>query len=610
MRERLRLLLNFAIFWIGVQIIIRGVFLWYNHDLTAQLTTKEILLTFAHGLKMDVSITGYFLAVTSLVLAISVFYPKRWLFLTLHSIMIFVIVASGIILMVDMELYRHWGFRLDTTPIFYVAGAESEAMGSVKVIVVIKLLLVATSVVVLLLFAYTWWLQPRVNRLTPSRKRTFSTFLIITALMFIPIRGSLKVAPMNTGFVYFHKSKVYANHAAINVVWNFLYSLSKKANIKYPENFFDRTLTEKHFSELYPNDDSTKQIFTVKKPNIILIILESFTADVIEPLGGVKDVAPNFNKLCTDGILFTNFYSTGDRTDKGVVGILSGYPAQPITNIIKYPAKTEKLAYLPRKMKALGYHTKFIHGGNIDFANFRSYFTNSEFDQMTTLEDFPDNDLESKWGIHDEFLFDYAAKDIDTTKAPHFTVILTLSSHEPFDVPSKSKFTGTDEESLFLNSVHYSDSCLGTYINHLKQTPSWDSTVVILVADHGHRQPGNKQLQSKERFRIPMLITGGAVKIDSIVTQFGSQTDIANTLLGQLDKPSNDFRFSKNLFSPHSRSFAQYFFNNGYGYVDNSSYVIFDNTSKQFLRTDGSNPEIQERTKAYQQTLYLDYNRK
>jgi phosphoglycerol transferase MdoB-like AlkP superfamily enzyme len=611
MRERLRILAFYAIFWIVLQIVIRGVFLLYNHDLTEQLSGSEVLQVFLHGLKMDISMSGYFLMLTSLILTLSVFYPTRWLYLILHSLSILGIVLSGVVLMIDMELYRHWGFRLDTTPLFYLLGAESEAMGSVVISVVINLLLIAAALIAVGIFIYSWWLMPKLKTLTVSTKRRAFTFFVITILMIIPIRGSFSVAPMNTGFVYFHKTKMYANHAAINVVWNFLYSLSKKANIKYPENFFDATQSEKYFNEFHPKDDSTVHVFKTERPNIILLILESFTADVVEPLGGVKGLTPNFTALCKEGILFENFYSSGDRTDKGVMSILSGYPAQPQTNIIKYPAKTQKLPYLVKEMNDLGYNTSFIHGGDLDFANFRSYFTNSGFDHMTGIADFPENDLESKWGLHDEIVFDQAMKELDTAKTPFFNVILTLSSHEPFDVPMEPFVKLTeDEESYFLNSIHYVDNCIGKFFDHAKKSSYWDNTVVILVADHGHRHPGKKELKDRRRFRIPLLMVGGAITKDSVVTKYGNHTDIANTLLAQLDKPNADFKFSKNLFSPESKSFSFYFFNNGFGYVAPDQYVVYDNNAKQFVNREGVNEQDLHKTKAYQQILYSDYNRK
>ena len=610
MRQRLRLLANFAIFWISFQIIIRALFLLYNHDFSSLLTTDEIAKIFWKGLKMDISISGYFVMFTALVLTISAFTQSRWLYFVLNAITIAVLLISSIIVMVDLELYRHWGFRLDTTPLFYLTGAESEAVGSVEISVAIKLIMILLSLFTITLFVYSWWLMPKLSRLTPTHSKTAVIMMIVTVAMILPIRGSLTVAPMNTGFVYFHKTKAFANHAAINVVWNFFYNLRKSAQVEYPKNFFDNTLTKKYFESLYPQDDSTMHVFSQAKPNIVLFILESFTSDIIEPLGGLKDITPNLNQLCSEGILFDNFFSSGDRTDKGVISILSGYPAQPQTSIIKFPSKTQRLPYLNHFMRELGYATSFVYGGDVDFASLRAYLTNCRFDQITADEDFPDEVNESKWGVHDHIVFQRALEECDSAKGPFFKVILSLSSHEPFDVPMVPLIEKQDPESLFLNACNYTDKCIGEFVNKAKYSEWWKNTVILFVADHGHRYPHNKELKDKDRFRIPLLMIGGVIKKDSIVHTLSSQTDIANTLLAQLSKPHDVFKFSKNILSPNAKPFAAYFFNNGYGFIMPDAYIVYDNTGNQFFRKDGTTDEDLAISKAYQQMLYLDYNAK
>jgi phosphoglycerol transferase MdoB-like AlkP superfamily enzyme len=609
MRERLRLLAYFSIFWISFQIIIRGIFMLYNHDYSAQLTPVEICLVFVNGLRMDVSFSGYFIMLTGLCLTISVFTQSRWLYLTLNVLSIFSLLISSIIVIVDLELYRHWGFRMDITPLFYLMSAESEALGSVDIVITIKLIFVLAALFTAALFIFSIWLAPQLKKLQPSSWKTALVLLAISGLMVIVIRGSLTVAPMNTGFVYFHKTKTFANHAAINTVWNFFKSLEGGGKVEYPVDFYDPQLSIQYFESLYPTDDSTTLVFTEEKPNIILFILESFTADIIEPLGGIKGLTPNLNTLCSEGILFDNFYSSGDRTDKGVVSILSGYPAQPKTSIIKYPAKAQKLPYLNHFIANLGYHTSFTYGGDVDFANFRSYLTNSRFDHITTNEDFPDED-ESKWGVHDHIVFERAFQECDTARGPFFKVVLSLSSHEPFDVPMVPFIKGQDEESLFLNSCHYTDKSIGEFMTKAKASSWWKNTVIIFVADHGHRHPGNKELKAKERFRIPLLIAGGAITKDTVIHTYGGHTDIANTLLAQFGKSQKEFRYSKNILSPQVKSFAAYFFNNGYGFVSPEKYIVYDNAGKQFLNKEGATEEDLNLTRAYQQILYLDYNSK
>lgn len=609
MRPRLRLFAFLAIYWLSFMAISRILFLTYNYDYSDQLTLIEKLKTILYGLKMDLSLTGYVLMFVGLVLSISMLTEKnRWTYYTIHSFNIIFLVFSCAIIVIDLELYRHWGFRMNTTPLMYLG---SEALGSVQASVMIKL----TGTLILLLAAF-FYIYIRIffvysYALPQKGWKEFAAMLFITGLMFLPIRGSLTVAPMNTGFVYFHKSKMYANHAAVNVIWNFLYSVRKSAHIVYPENFLDQEIADTYFKNVHPASDTTIHLFNTKRPNVILIILESFTADVVEPLGGLPGICPNLNKLCSEGILFNNFYASGDRTDKGLISILSGYPAQPQTSIIKYPAKTQRLPYLAREVQKLGYRTSFVYGGDIDFANFRSYLTSCGFDHISFLDDFPGNLDESKWGVQDEFVMGRALTELDTTGTPFLQVILTQSSHEPFIVPMQPYIKGSDEESLFLNSCHYTDKCLGDYIKQAKQQPWWTNTVVMITADHGHRHPRNKKIQTKERFRIPLLMLGGALNTeDSVIQTFGNQTDIANTLLSQLDKPHPEFTFSKNLLGSPVTSFAAYFFNDGYGFVTPDVYIVYDNPGKQFIRKEGATEKDLDISKAYQQVLYSDYNKK
>ena len=585
----------------------RICFLVYNYDLSSSLSASEIALTLVYGLKMDLSMTGYAMAITGLLLTISVVVRGRWVVYGIHAITLLFLSTCLLIVIIDMELYRHWGFRMNTTPLFYMG---SEAIGSINAWVAIKTLAIGVILFALFYWLYYKTIVPSLKTLKAAEKKVFFILLPVTLLMFLFIRGSVSVAPMNTGFVYFHKTKMYANHAAINVMWNFFKSLSRTSHIEYSENFFDKSLTEKYYSELHPKQDSTFKILNAGKPNVILIIVESFTADVIEPLGGVPNICPRLNALCGEGILFDNFYSSGDRTDKGIVSILSAYPAQPNSSIIKYPQKSQRLPFLNRNMIALGYKTSFTYGGDADFANIRSYITASGFENITETDDFDDDLNTSKWGVHDGFMLLRALQEIDTSHTPYFKVILTQSSHEPFDVPMNPFVPQTSDENLFLNSFHYTDSCLGSFIDVLKSKPEWKKTLVLITGDHGHVHPRNKPLQTKERFHVPFLLLGGILLKDSVIHTLGNQTDIANTLLAQLDKPDDAFGFSNDLFSPKYNQHAAFFFTDGFGFVLPDKFLVYDNIGKQFIKKENTTLHDEELSKAYQQKLYSDFNKR
>lgn len=607
MRDRVRIFLLLFGFWMFFMSIVRIAFLIYNHDLSATLIRNEILLALLYGLKMDLSMTGYAMAFSGLLLSASIFIRGRWIYYGLAGFTFFFLAVCTVIVMVDLELYRHWGFRMNTTPLFYIG---SEAIGSVSIWVVIRVLLIGFILSGSFVWLYLRWISPRVYTLQPAVKKASFVLFPLTAVMFLFMRGSFSVAPMNTGFVYFHETKMYANHSAINVVWNFLKSLSRTSHIEYPEDFYDKAQTEQLFSGLYLQSDSTYKIINLEKPNVILIIIESFSAGVIEPLGGLKNITPRINALCKEGVVFDHFYSSGDRTDKGLVSILSAYPAQPNSSIIKYPQKTQHLSFLNRKMKQLGYRTSFVYGGDADFANFRSYLTTAGFENITETDDFDDDLNTSKWGVHDGYMFNRALQELDTVQSLFFKVILTQSSHEPFDVPMKPLLPPTSEENLFLNSCHYTDSCIGVFIDSLKAKESWKNTLLILTADHAHRQPHNKPIQTKERFHIPLLLLGGAVAYDTLLHTMGGQTDIANTLLAQLDKADKDFTFSKNLLGNRVKGYAAFFFSDGYGFLQPGKFLVFDNTAKQFIVKENVTEGDETMSKAYQQKLYSDFNKR
>jgi phosphoglycerol transferase MdoB-like AlkP superfamily enzyme len=260
-------------------------------------------------------------------------------------------------------------------------------------------------------------------------------------------------------------------------------------------------------------------------------------------------------------------------------------------------------------MLALGYHTSFVYGGDIEFANMKSYLTNCAFEHITDEDTFEDNIDKSKWGVADHYIFNQLLSECDTASAPFFKVMLSLSSHEPFIVPMEPVFKGNDERTQFLNAAAYTDKSVGDFIREAKKKEWWKNTLVIITADHGHRLPGLLELKDKNRFRIPMLWLGGVIVKDSIINTFANQTDIANTLLAQLTNADTAFPFSRNILAEHKKSFSMYVFNNGYGYVSPTHENIYDFDLKNFLKKEGDVQELNY-GKAYMQKLFTDYNNK
>ena len=309
------------------------------------------------------------------------------------------------------------------------------------------------------------------------------------------------------------------------------------------------------------------------------------------------------DEFAKEGILFTHFYANSFRTDRGLVSIISGYPAQPTTSIMKYTRKTQSLPSIPASPKKAGYDLQYYYGGDADFTNMRSYLVSTGIEKIVSQNDFPVSERLSKWGVHDHILFHRILTDLKTEpqQEPFFKILQTSSSHEPFEVPY-SKLSNAK-----LNAFAYTDSCAGDFVRQLKETPLWKNSVVLFVPDHLGVYPESIDHLSPERYTIPLILTGGAVKEPQRITAYGSQIDIAATLLAQLGLPHDDFTFSKNILNPSSPHFAFFTFPNIFGMVTADNEVVFNCESNTVAMDEGTHQgENLNKGKAYLQKLYDD----
>ena len=610
MKQALLFFGRYALIWLLFYMVTKGLFLLYQANLAQALTGVEIIKIFLYGSQMDISATGYMLLIPGFILVATPFIHKTSFLILLHKIyFIPMSLFIGFITVVDFELYQHWGFRLDLTPLNYIG---KDTMSSTTLQTTLLLIIYWFAIFGLFYFCFQRFV---LNKYKHNSGKWYHAliYLLLTASLLLPIRGSLDVGPMNLGFVYFHKEKPFANHAAINVFWNVNNAIYKASDASiYPENFVAQQVAQRNFKRLYshtPNLNSTSVLKT-QQPNILLIILEGFTAKIIDPARRNPEVTPNFNRLIKSGIFFNHYYASGDRTDKGLISILSGYPAQTKTSIIKYANKTEKLPTISLDLKKQGYQTSFVYGGDVNFSNINAYLYMNGFSEVIKKLNFDASQITSKWGVHDHIVFDTLSGYLTRQPSPFFTTMLTLSSHEPFDVPMETVFEGSNAESKFLNSAHYTDRALGNFIDKAMQTHWWANTLVVLLADHGNRHPGNSPNYVPERFHIPMLWLGGALNVqDTVIQTYGSQTDLAATLLHQLNMSSKKYSYSKDIINTPANNFAYYIYNDGFGYVDSSSEVIYDLGIQQIIRLEGDSSKL-DIGKSYIQVIYSDFNSK
>lgn len=623
LKRLILILLTYAAF-LCIFVAQKPLFMLCNYSIYGDVASADWWRVAWHGLPLDLSLAGYLTALPALLATVSVWGEVRLSARLLRVYFVAVSILLAVVAVADAVLYSYWGFRLDTTPLFYLATSPADAMASAP------WHLCFVGIVAIAVYACLVWLALRpVSRsmggckpISGLRSRLSATAImaIATGLLFIPIRGGFTVSTMNVGKVYFsHEQRL--NHAAINPLFSLMESASKEQHFDRLYRFMpadqasrifatmvDSRVEEASIAQRADADSCLMPLLANSRPsNVMIIILESFSSHLMTALGGEPNVAVRLDAIAEEGVLFTNFYANSFRTDRGLLAILSGYPAQPTTSLMKYPRKTQSLPSIAGSLRNAGYRTEYYYGGDADFTNMRSYLISSGFDTIIADTDFPVADRLSKWGVHDHLLFNRLHADMakSAMRQPTLRVVQTSSSHEPFEVP----YRRLDNDRL--NAFAYTDSVVGDFVDRLKESPLWHDTLLLLVADHQGCYPEHIDNLTLERYRIPLVATGGALaEAPRRIATFGAQQDIAATLLSAMNLPHEQFRFSKDMLDGASPHFAFFTVPDAFGVVAMEGSVIFDcQGSRVALEepTDGNAADsLLNCGKAYLQTVYDD----
>lgn len=608
----------------------KPLFMLFTHSSATQpidSTFSTMLEVMWHGLTLDLSMAGYLTAIPALLLIASIWLRKELIRPILNGYFAIAALLMSFCFVLNIALYPYWSFPLDSTPLFYFFTSPADALASVSI------WMQAAGLVGLCGCAAAIWLSLKVyqckkrrsyhsyshtyynrsdNDFDRHRGRTSIIMLLLTGLLFLPIRGGVTVSTTNTGKVYFSQN-IYVNHAAVNPMFSLMESLTHANNFAQQYRYMDDQEAEKIFRTMVSqSDNNTYPLLNPAaangKPDILIVIMESFANDLLPSMGTQKDVAVELDSIAQQGILFTRFYANSFRTDRGLVSILSGYPAQPTTSLMRYPAKTAQLPSIARSLsQQAGYKTTYYYGGDVDFANQRSYLVSQGFQKIISDSDFPIDEKLSKWGVHDHLVANRLMEDIkkQQTGGPQLRVFQTSSSHEPFEVPYKRL------KDKRLNAFAYTDSVIGSVMRQYSKLPRWKNTLVILVPDHVGAYKENLDNFDRSRYQIPLILTGGAIAKPMKIKLIGSQQDIAATLLGQLHMKHDDFLFSKNMLSDATPKFAFFTVPDAFGVVSEENSLIFDNKAKKAVYNKGTKLGYNiKRGQAYLQKLYDDISKK
>ncbi|MFN8333582.1 MAG: sulfatase-like hydrolase/transferase [Cyclobacteriaceae bacterium] len=439
-------------------------------------------------------------------------------------------------------------------------------------------------VITVLAIAGTYFLQPVISKASenyiPFKRRSIliTAFAIVLYLFFLSFSNQYHRFSTNQ----------YANELAGNGLYE-LFSAYRHNELNY-DQFYSSVETRKAFSTLRDLLKTPESTFTStdplslerkiqntgpeKKLNVVLISVESFSADFMEHFGNKKHITPFLDSLAEHSLLFTNLYATGTRTVRGLEALSLCIPPTPGQSIVRRP-DNEGLFSLGKVFQDKGYRSEYIYGGYGYFDNMNYFFSNNSYEvtDRTALKD-SEIDYENIWGVADENLFTIATRNIDvhSQEKPVFAHIMTTSNHRPFtypdgriDIPSHTGRKG---------AVKYTDYAIGKFIREASKKPWFENTVFVIVADHCASSAGKTELPI-EKYHIPMLIYSPSHVQPGVMSRLMSQIDIGPTLLGLLNfsYTSKFFGYDINKLEPgRERAFISTY--QSLGYVKNNELIV------------------------------------
>lgn len=560
MVKRLLFILRLYVTLLLIFVTQKLVFMLFNLPSAAGTTVGGWAGVLLHGLRLDSVTACYLMVVPVLVVLVSFFWWRMPVRRVLTAYYALAAPLMAIAFAADMVLYRFWGAKMDAADLIYAANPK-DMLASLT----LPAILLGGALLALLVFHYLRRLRHATpERFDPVHPAASAVMLAVVALQFVGIRGGLSDSTANVSYAYF-SSTPFLNHSAINPLFNITHSLFKTEDLTAQFRFYDDDRLATLTAGAYPADLALSDtLLNTSRPDILLVVWEGAGSAMM-----LNDsVGPQFVRWSREGVLFSNCYANSFRTDRGLVAIVNGWPGLPTTSLMKKADMGRKLPSMARQLQRAGYTTAFYYGGDIDFTNMRGHLSESGFARVEGQEFFSAASVRANWGVADEELFRLTPL---SPAHPSFTAMLTLSSHEPWDVP----FHRLHDPRR--NAFAYTDACLGAWLDSLRCTPAWDNLLVVIVADHGVPVDGLAPDSKHQASRIPILWVGGAVKQPRTFDLLMNQSDLAATLLAQLGLADTSFAFSRNVLSPSYRDrFAVNAYKNGLFYIDSTGVTNYD----------------------------------
>ena len=595
--KRVLYIFRMVMFLTAISLVGKVIFMLYNAG--EHLTLLNIWDVLWTGLPHDLSIACLLALPVWVATAATMYYPNLRLRAVLSPYLVLAFLFVMLVTAGDIVMYHHWKFKLDASILNYMSSPGSAGASAPMWYIVTCLSSAFIAIVGTTVIAIT--MTPK--RITEDGQGLNRTNLLATgALLVFTIFGI--TGQRITEADVFRFKPIVLNHAAVNTVGHMLHSFwiySQAPDRQMRSMSLDEC--DRLMQDLFPEqmDDITDTLLTNTRPNILTIQLESFGASFVETLGGAAGVTPELCRWMKQGVNFTNAWANSFRTDRGTVSALSGYLSYPTYSLMMEDDCLGHFPSIASTLSGIGYQTAYLYGSHSEDMNKRKYLLASGFQKIWDISnmDVPEAERDA-WGANDSISFQrlYSMLTARTDTASWYFGYQSISSHEPWNVPYHKL------ENEVYNAFAYTDHCLGTFLDSLSRTPVWDNLVVIIFADHGNMY--QLDYQHPMFFRMPLLMVGGAVKEAKTPDMFISQSDIAATLLAQMQLSNKEYPWSRNVLSKnYTYPFVYATYPSGMLFADSTGVTMMDLLSGCIVYSDGQDSDSRVlRTKAILQHGY------
>ncbi|MDF1544159.1 MAG: sulfatase-like hydrolase/transferase [bacterium] len=550
---------------------LRLIFLIQLKDFSADLSVSLVLNSFLIGIRFDTVIL--LLALTPIILILPlVRMNQKGVRVGMVSYLTTAYVVLIILSLIDMRFFTYFESRLN-----YLA---YEHLGEGNLVWDLALVdagafwsLVGWFLLSLLsFFVFRFFYQAFQTKPAGTWTRRLVLYLLLILVAGIGIRGRIDLAPLSWSAAYFSTND-FANQMALNPT----YTLGKSyfesnhdprlvylsESDRFPFVPFDSALSKTRATlyqtgDIWLQPDSSLLRLTVqpqvprdRQPNVVIFLMESWAGRYTGALGDRRHLTPHFDSLAAHGLLFHNCYANGMRTNYGIAATLCSFPALPGRSIMKRYKANQPFVSLPRILSERGYQNCFMYGGDLQFDNMEGFLRVQGYSRFRGQDNFPFAERFSKWGIPDHRLFDLALEQIDSLDQPFNLTLMTLSNHEPFELPDSSleRYDCQTDSCRELNSQIYADYAIGRFMEDAREMEFFDNTIFLFISDHTRLRTGNYYIDPPLH-RIPWLIYAPALIGDSAQTidKYCGQVDFLPTLMHLLGGDYQQASWGRNLF--------------------------------------------------------------